>query len=152
MGEEYVARLSNQFYIVRTSWLFGKNRPNFVSQMIDSLTHKKTYRAVDDMVASPTYSLDLAEAIGRLIEKKTYGTYHLTNAGFASRYEVACEVSRILSVHDTSSIQKVKLDELGLAAKRPKQSVLENFMWNLEGYPPMRHWKEAVKHYINELR
>ncbi|MFH1380031.1 MAG: dTDP-4-dehydrorhamnose reductase [bacterium] len=151
IGEEFVKSLSSKYYIVRSSWLFGKSRSNYVVSMIESIKHKKPYRAADDMTASPTYVVDLARAVRYLIEQETYGVYHITNQGQASRYEVACEIGAYLKSSNVSNIQQVKLDTLGLAAKRPHYSILENYMWHLEGNPPMRHWKDAVKDFIKEV-
>lgn len=150
MGEKFVQQLTAKFYIVRIAWLFGKNKKNYIQQIADSIKNGKPYRAASDMVGSPTFTRDVAQAIAFLIERGTYGIYHVTNEGYASRYDVAMEIAQVLKKEPTT-IQKVTLDELKLPAKRPKSSILENYMWKLNGYPPLRHWKEAVRELVKEL-
>jgi dTDP-4-dehydrorhamnose reductase len=69
------------FYIVRTSWLFGKNGKNIVET-----------KAVDDQIGIPTYTVDVAKAIISLTDNK-FGVYHITNSGQCSWFEFAKEIS-----------------------------------------------------------
>jgi len=148
-GEWFVQQLLNKFYIVRVSWLFGASRPNFISQMASSLRAGKTIKTVTDMISAPTYVNDLAEAIGQLIEKPLYGVFHLTNKGFASRYEIAVTIADMLGA-PKNLIMKVTQDELRLPAKRPAFSGLRNYIWELEKLKPLRPWQEAVAEFLSE--
>ncbi len=146
-GETIVSSLLNKRYIVRVSWLFGKWRDNFVSQTVKMLKEGKNPVMVSDMVSSPTYVKDLSESIETLVDSHSYGTYHITNGGFASRYEIACEICNMLGVPNTM-IKKTTLAELHLLAPRPAFSGLEGTYWRLSGFKPLRHWKEAIKEFI----
>ncbi|MBD3272318.1 MAG: dTDP-4-dehydrorhamnose reductase [Elusimicrobia bacterium] len=149
-GEEYVRQLSDKFFIVRISSLFGRNRNNFVLSMMNAVLKGKPYTAAHDMIASPTYSKDLAKRIVFLIEQGALGTYHLTNAGNASRYQVGLEILRLLGKKsDQSMIKSCALETLNLPAKRPKSSILKNYVWELNNYPPARPWQEALRDLID---
>jgi dTDP-4-dehydrorhamnose reductase len=139
--------LSNKYYIVRTSWLYGSKRKNFVTQIAEALKEGKPANMVEDMVSSPTYVNDLAEAISRLVDSGKYGLYHLTNSGFASRYGIALEISKMMDI-PIRNIKKVKLSELSLPATRPSFSAMKNYVWQLSGFEPIRPWQEAVKEFL----
>ena len=147
-AEKFVSSLLNKFYIVRVSWLFGSWRDNFALQTIRQLNEGKSPTMVDDMVSAPTYVNDLAAAIGLLIKSHAYGTFHITNDGFASRYEIACEIANALGL-PTSLIKRVSLADLKLAAPRPTFSGLDNFYWRISGFSPMRPWKDAIREFVS---
>ncbi len=156
-GELYVESLVNKFYIVRSSWLFGKNGKNFVSTILDLAKQKKEIEVVNDQIGSPTYTKDLAQAIAQLIggESKDsitraslYGIWHITNSGQCSWYEFAGEILQDSDV----LVKPITSEELNRPAKRPRFSALENSVRKLQGWKPLRHWKEALKDYLKEIR
>lgn len=148
-GEFFVKHLLNKFYIVRSSSLFGRKRANFVSMIAKMAIEGKPLKVVRDQYTSPTYTRDLAGAISVLIEKPVYGTYHLTNSEGTGRQEVAGEVLKILG--KSIDIKLVKRQDI-FFANRPKDSRLQNFMWQAEGFKPLRSWKNAVREYMEEIK
>jgi dTDP-4-dehydrorhamnose reductase len=156
-GELYIDSLLNRFYIVRSSWLFGKNGKNFVTTILNLTKQKKEIEVVNDQIGSPTYTKDLAQAIAQLIEREgkdsvtrasLYGIWHITNSGQCSWYEFAGEI-----LQDSDVLLKpITSEELNRPAKRPKFSVLENSVRKLQGWKSLRHWKEALKDYLKEIR
>jgi len=66
-GEEAVLRLTEYYYIVRTSWLFGVHGRNFPRTILQLAASGKPLRVVDDQVGAPTYARDLAEAVLTLL-------------------------------------------------------------------------------------
>ncbi|MDD5687457.1 MAG: dTDP-4-dehydrorhamnose reductase [Elusimicrobia bacterium] len=159
-GEVIIQQLLNKYFIVRSSWLFGKNGKNFVKTVLNLAKEKKEIKIVNDQIGSPTYTKDLAESIKQLItmnyERSTglYGTYHITNSESCSWYDFAKEIIRQSGVRGPRSEVKIKpitTEELNRPAKRPKASILKNFMWELNGFEPVRSWKEALKSYLEEI-
>ena len=150
-AEIFVERLLNKYFIVRTSWLFGPSRATWVDRVLDLARDDKPIPAVLDMISSPTYTPDLARALLQLAESRHYGTYHLSNHDFCSRVELAQEVLKIhkLSDHD---LQRLTLPELRLAAPRPRFSGLNNLAWSLDGFPPLRSWKEALREHFSKKK
>ena len=88
-GEWYVSSILNKFYIVRIAFLFGENGNNFIKAILKNAKENDKLKVVTDLTGSPTYTVDLAQEIARLIETEYYGIYHITNKGFCSRYELA---------------------------------------------------------------
>lgn len=160
-GENYVKEICTRHYIVRTSWLFGLNGKNFVTTMLNLAKTKNEISVVDDQFGSPTYTFDLAQAIAKLIQRPTYGTFHITNSEFCTWNQFAKEIFECwqqISYCDNNSEEKhtlvkpITTEELNRPASRPKYSVLENYNWQLEGYEKLRSYKDALKDYLHLLR
>src|SRR5215211_3397127 len=90
-GEEHVRDLTNHWYIVRSAGVYGRGH-NFVRTMLRLGAERDVLKVKDDEFISPTYARDLAEGIAEVIEKRSYGLYHLTNAGSCSWYEFTQEI------------------------------------------------------------
>jgi dTDP-4-dehydrorhamnose reductase len=148
-GELYIRDLLNKFYIIRTSWLYGYHGPNFVTTMLNLAKKTKNITVVKDQIGSPTYTVDLAKAIKLLIKKPTYGIYHVTNSENCSWYDFAAEIFNQSQIE--VNLKPVTTEEFPRPAPRPKYSVLENYNWNMEGYPKMRSYKEALTDYLKLL-
>lgn len=151
-GEVFVQTLIQKYFIVRTSWLFGPSRATWVDHVAADARERKTVNTATDMTSSPTYAPDLAQAIKRLAESRHYGIYHLSNQGFCTRAELAEEVLRVNKIDSTGLIRRVTRADLHLPAPRPRFSPLENLMWRLDGFPPMRPWKEALREHFAKAK
>lgn len=151
-GELYVQQLLSKYFIVRTSWLFGPSRTTWVDRVAESAQHDKPIDAAQDMVSAPTYTPDLAQAVQHLCESRHYGLYHITNAGFCSRVELAQGVLKINKIGSEKSIRKMKLADLRLPAKRPHFSGLDNLAWRLDGFPVLRPWQEALQDHFSRKK
>lgn len=149
-GENFIKSLANKYYIIRTSWLFGKNGKNFVRTMLELSKTKDMLNIVNDQIGSPTYTLDLAKAIKQLVESGCYGTYHLTNSEHCSWFNFAKEIFEIAGVTHMK-LNPVTTEEFARPAPRPKNSVLEKFYWKLNGFNELRSYKDAVAEYIKGL-
>ncbi len=147
-GEQLIASLCSRHYIVRTAWLYGLHGKNFVRTMLQIGQKESTVRVVNDQLGSPTYTPDFAAGIAQLVRKPAYGIYHLTNQGTCTWYEFAKAIfeEANLSVH----VEPITTADLNRPAHRPAYSVLDNFMWRLEGFAPLRHYRDALKSYIQD--
>jgi dTDP-4-dehydrorhamnose reductase len=146
MGEQYVNSFTTRFYIVRTSWLYGKHGKNFVDTICRLLSEKDEIDVVDDQVGSPTYTYDLALTLRELIGKG-YGMYHITNSSHCSWFEFAQEIASLKS--SKTRIVPTTTDKFNRPAKRPAYSVLDNTLLRLEGIGELRHWKDALREYLS---
>ncbi len=147
LGEQYVTSLTNRFYIVRTSWLYGRNGKNFVETIVKLLSEKDEIDVVNDQVGTPTFTYDFAEKLKEIIGRG-YGIYHVTNSSSCSWYEFASEIARLTS--GKTIIKPTTTEKFNLPARRPSYSVLDNTMLRLEGIKELRHWKEALQSYIDK--
>jgi len=148
-AEIFIERLLNKYFIVRTSWLFGPARTTWVDRVMELANEDKPIHAALDMISSPTYTPDLAQALLRLTESRHYGIYHLSNHDFCSRVELAQEILKIHKRTDYKHLQRVTRPELRLPAPRPSFSGLDNLAWRLDGFAPLRSWKEALREHFS---
>ena len=146
MAEQFVSSLTNRFYIVRTSWLYGSNGKNFVDTITRLLAEQDTLRVVNDQFGSPTLTDDLARLLRELMGRG-YGIYHATNSGVCTWYEFAVEIAERLGI--SKQIIPVTSAEFNRPAKRPANSALNDTMLRLEGIPPLRHWEDALDDYLS---
>ncbi|MBU4310775.1 dTDP-4-dehydrorhamnose reductase [bacterium] len=103
-GEKHISLLLDRYFIIRTSWLFGKHGKNFVNTILKLAKEKKELKVVNDQVGSPTYTKDLAHAIKHLLNliqdlgsriQNLFGIYHISNNGSCSWYEFAQEILQV---------------------------------------------------------
>jgi dTDP-4-dehydrorhamnose reductase len=156
-GEENIRKALKNHYILRTSWLYGKNGKNFVDTIITKASTEKVLKVVDDQVGSPTYTKDLAKAIHKLLDRITEGPvarvqgpgiYHVSNAGKVSWYDYARTILKLAG--SKAKVLPISSKELARPAKRPEMSVLDNSKFTrLTGYK-MRNWKAALKEYLSK--
>ncbi len=146
-GENYVRALLTRFYIVRTSWLYGKQGHNFVKTILKLADENDELTIVDDQIGSPTYTNDLAETIARLIETEWFGIYHITNSGACSWFDFAREILE-KSGRDIGKVRPIRSKDLDRPAPRPAYSVLSNYMLELRGWSPLRSYQEALDAYF----
>ncbi len=146
LGEQFVASMTNRFYIVRTSWLYGSNGRHFVDTIRKLLAEKKELRVVNDQRGSPTLTDDLALTLKALIGRG-YGIYHATNAGICTWYDFAVAIAAKTGMK--TPIIPVTSAEFVRPAPRPANSALNNTMLRLEGIAPLRPWEEALQDYLS---
>lgn len=144
LGEDYVTNIMNNYFIVRTSWLFGKNGKNFVDTIIKK-SNEREIKVVKDQIGSPTYTKDLAAAVKVLIQNYNYGVYHITNSGTCTWFDFAKEILR--DINSKTKVVPIKSKELKRLAKRPKCSILINTKFKNK----LPFWNIALKSYLGDL-
>lgn len=148
-GENYLQSFLSRYFIVRTSWLYGKWGENFVATILKLAREESTLKVVNDQVGSPTYTKDLSQQIKRLVATELYGIYHITNSGRCSWYEFAQEILRLAGIKGVK-LTPLTSEELARPAPRPKFSVLDNYCLRLSLGDGMREWKEALEEYMEK--
>lgn len=150
-GEKFVQLICEKYFIVRTSWLYGKSGSNFVTKVLAKARQVSELSMVDDQFGSPTYTYDLALFISRLLESEHYGIYHASNRGVCSRYEFAQEILRIAGLGGVRLIP-VSADSFPLPAARPVRSDFDDQAIRLNGFERLRTWQDALEWFIvNDL-
>ncbi len=132
--------------IVRTSWLFGPGRKNFISTILNRCATAGGVKVVHDQVGSPTYAPDLADASLRLAKLRATGIVHVANSGQASWCEFASKAVTLAGLH--CPVQAITSADYPLKAVRPADSVLSTAHYTeLTGHH-MRPWPQALRDYI----
>lgn len=147
LGEQEVTNSLNNYYIIRTSWVFGKYGHNFVYTMRRLANEKDIITVVDDQVGRPTWTRTLAEFILFAIQNNIeFGTYHLSNDGSCTWFEFAKE---ILKNNDVEVIP-VSSEQFPQKAKRPSYSVMSLEKAKSTGFK-IPSWQEALDGMIKSL-
>lgn len=144
-GEQAIAAVFDQYYIIRTSWLYSKFGHNFMKTMLRVATERPSLNVVNDQIGTPTEATTLADALLQMIQssKHEHGIYHYSNEGVASWYDFAKEIFAVNNV-------KVELNAIPTAAyptpaKRPEYSVLDKTKIKTIFGIQIPDWKEALK-------
>ena len=148
IGEELVRSACQDHLIIRTSWAFGRNGKNFIRTIISAAREGRALRVVNDQRGCPTYTRDLASHTALMLKAGCRGTYHVTNSGSCTWYELAVRAL------DWAGLERVRITPVTTAdfprpAKRPANSILANSKLQREGLPLMRPWPIAAREYIN---
>ena len=148
-GEKYIQWITNRFYIVRTSWLYGKKGHNFVNTVLRLSRERDEIKIVHDQTGSPTWTVSLSAAIGRLIETGAFGIYHVTDdtGGGISWYDFAQEI--IASIGSDVKVEPVRTEDYPTAARRPRNSVLDmSLNAHIFGFRPPK-WSDALRDFLS---
>jgi dTDP-4-dehydrorhamnose reductase len=138
--------------IVRTAWLYGPPGNDFPAKILAAAEKARAsgerLKVVADEVGSPTYTVDLAEAIVELLGSgEIGGTHHVVNAGQASRADWARELFRAARV--SIEIEEVPASTWPRASTPPRWAVLDPTP--AAGGEPLRPWREALADYVPSL-
>ncbi|ABM28722.1 dTDP-4-dehydrorhamnose reductase [Nitratidesulfovibrio vulgaris] len=132
--------------VVRTAWLFGPGRRNFVQTILGLCAAKDDIQVVHDQTGSPTYTVDLAAGCVRLAELRATGLFHVVNAGQASWCELASEAVHLAGLH--CKVHAITSKDWPQKAARPAYSVLDTSRFTeVTGIVP-RPWPQALRDYI----
>lgn len=158
-GEKEIQKILEEYFILRTAWLYGLNGHNFIFTMLRLFQKKEKVEVVDDQRGSPTYANDLAEVILKIIQSgsKKYGIYHFSNEGVTNWYEFARAIYSkakkldLLCNGKKVEIKAIKTEEFPIAPVRPKNSILSKDKIKKEFNLNIRDWKEALDDFFNHF-
>ena len=141
--------LLEKYFIVRISWVFGKNGNNFIKTMLRLAETKTELNVVCDQIGSPTYTADLAPLLCDMIVTDKYGVYHATNEGVCSWAEFAQEIFRLAG--KDVKVHPVPTSEYPTRAVRPLNSRMSKDKLEKMGFARLPDWHDALARYIHEL-
>ena len=146
-GEIYLSNITEKHYRVRVSSLFGKagasaKGGNFVTTVLRRAQQGESLRVINDAEMSPTYTMDAAKEIWRLItEQRPFGVYHVTNGGHCSWYAFAKQILKLSGLKN--DVIPIDHTEYFTKAKRPLWSPLESVK-DIH----LRPWEEALEEFL----
>ncbi len=149
LGENYVKALCDRYFIVRTSWLFGKNSKTYIPKFLATEKKPVSINVICDQFASFTYAIDLAEAVFLLMKSENYGTFHIVNKGIGSWLDFALRAKELMKFK--TEINPTTTEELSLRAPRPRYSPLESRNFEFLFGRTMRSWEAALAQFIKSL-
>jgi len=151
-GEIAVANVLKEYFILRTSWLYSEHGHNFCKTMLRLGTERDVLQVVSDQVGTPTYAMDLAKVILKIIttDKVEYGTYHYSNEGVASWYDFA------KSIFDLSGIEvkvlPIRSSGYPTPAERPAYSVMDKSKIKTELGIEIPHWRDSLITAVQKIK
>lgn len=139
-GEGIVADTLDNYFIIRTSWVFGEFGNNFVYTMKRLAKEREKLTIVSDQIGRPTWTKTLAEFMIHLVEtNQEYGIYHLSNEEQTSWFGFAKEILK----NEDVKVRPVTSEEFPQKAYRPKHSVMSLDKAKSTGFNLIT-WQEAL--------
>ena len=148
-GELAVQELVEKNFILRISWVFGKNGNNFIKTMLRLGKERGAVSVVSDQIGSPTYTYDLAKLVVDMIQTDKYGVYHVTNDGICSWYEFACEIFKQTGMD--VKVMPLTTAEYPAKAARPFNSRMSKAKLEGAGFEMLPAWQDALKRYLRQI-
>jgi dTDP-4-dehydrorhamnose reductase len=157
-GETRTRDTTDTHYIIRTAWLYGGSKGNFVATMLSLFNKGGEVRVVSDQHGSPTWTKDLAAAVLRIVESGggEYGVYHYTGEGRTSWYGFAREIyeqGSALGLLDTKSVVvPIATSDYPTAARRPYNSCLSKERIRKTFGVAVPRWEDSLKNYLRGVQ
>lgn len=151
-GELAIIDELDQHVIIRTSWLYSEFANNFVKTMLKLGADRDELNIIADQVGTPTYAIDLANAIFDIIQhpEKKYGTYHFSNEGVTSWYDFA---KAIFDLSGTKvEVNPIPTSAYPTKAKRPHFSVMDKTKIKADYDVQVPYWLDSLKVCIEVLK
>jgi len=151
-GEQEVQDILEEYFIIRTSWLYSQFGANFFKTILRKLETEKELRITTSEIGTPTNANDLADFILNIISDNNdnYGIYHYSNLGEVTWYGFAKKIIEL-----SNKVDKVKLEKTAnypTLEKRPKYSVLDKSKIVKVFGSDILEWNESLKKLIVDLK
>lgn len=160
-GEENIARLCDDYAIVRAAWIYSPFAANFVSKMLELAADSAEIRVVADQIGNPTSAIDIADALLVMATRlradpapELRGIFHMTCAGEASWADVAELVFAQSARYGgkASKVVRIATSDYPTPARRPLNSRLDCSKLRAIYGLALPHWRESVPDCVRRLR
>ena len=149
-GEEKIIASGCRYIIIRTAWLYSEFGKNFCKTMLALTATKPSLKVVFDQCGTPTYALDLANAILAAIAKPVVGIYHYSNEGVCSWFDFTKMIQEY-SGQTACDVQPCHSDEFPSPVTRPAYSVLDKTKIKETFGLRIPYWTDSLKQCINNI-
>lgn len=150
-GEQKIMASGCKYVIIRTAWLYSEFGKNFCKTMLNLTATKPQLRVVFDQCGTPTYALDLANAILTILQNPQTGVFHYSNEGVTSWYDFTCMIARIAGNY-ACDIQPCYSSEFPSPVKRPAYSVLDKKTIKDTFGVKVPYWVDSLEICINNIK
>ncbi len=164
-GEQKIQATGCNYVILRTAWLYSEFGKNFVKTMLNLTATRPQLKVVFDQVGTPTYALDLANAISTIMEdyKKSCnmnsetcnyeksGIYHFSNEGVCSWFDFTKMIAEYAG-YTGCDIQPCHSEEFPSPVKRPSYSVLDKTKIKRVFPVAIPYWADSLKKCIKNIK
>ena len=153
-GEERIMAVGCNHVIIRTAWLYSEFGKNFCKTMMQLTSTKPQLKVVFDQVGTPTYALDLANAIAVVLDKfngSQTGVYHFSNEGVCSWFDFSKMIAQMAG-NTGCDIQPCHSNEFPSPVKRPAYSVLDKTKIKEVFGVSVPYWTDSLRVCIDNLK
>lgn len=150
-GEENIIASGCRYVIIRTAWLYSEYGRNFCKTMLELTATRPNLKVVFDQCGTPTYALDLAQAIFKILKSPRQGIYHYSNEGVCSWYDFTKMIARFAG-HNECDIQPCYSSEYPSPVKRPSYSVLDKRSIKETFGVEVPYWVDSLERCIGNLK
>jgi dTDP-4-dehydrorhamnose reductase len=150
-GEQVIAATMQEFYILRTSWLYSEHGNNFLKTMLKLGSTREELKVIADQVGTPTYAMDLANVIFHIIasSQHAYGIYHFSNEGVTSWFDFATAIFDISRM--PTRVLPIPGSEYPTKAARPAFSVMDKSKIKNTFNISIPYWRNSLEICLNKL-
>ena len=150
-GEQDIAEILPQHFILRTSWLYSEYGNNFVKTMLKLGAERDELKIISDQIGTPTYAIDLAHCILKIVSSTSqeYGIYHYSNEGVASWYDFARAIFDISAT--AVKVLPIRTHEYPTKATRPLFSVMDKSKIKKTFSLEIPYWRDSLIKCIEKL-
>lgn len=149
-GEKAIQIIFDDYFIIRTSWVYSQFGNNFMKSMLRLSKERETLSIVNDQIGTPTNAVDLAHVLVQIIlhtvqsqERKTYGIYNFSNEGHCSWFDFAKKIFEINNIK--IDLKPIPSSDYPTPADRPKYSVLDKNKIKRVFGVEVKNWEESLK-------
>ena len=150
-GEENIKASGCKYVIIRTAWLYSEFGKNFCKTMLNLTSSRSQIKVVFDQCGTPTYALDLASAIVKILLAPKQGVYHYSNEGVCSWYDFTKMIAR-LAGHNDCDILPCYSSEYPSAVRRPSYSVLDKRAIKETSGVDVPYWVDSLQRCIENMK
>jgi dTDP-4-dehydrorhamnose reductase len=144
-GELLASNICSAHYVVRLPCMFGPRQNlslGFVDKVVASLTSGATLKIAADKIDSPSYTMDLAQALLEIVDRsRPFGLYHLANVGAVSLFDFVVELASIANFN--IRVVPAKDADFPALADKPLKTAMSSAK-----LPKLRSWKVALRDYV----
>ncbi len=150
-GEQEVTKVLEQYFVIRTSWLYSEHGNNFMKTMLRLGAERSSLGVVSDQHGTPTYAKDLARFVLTLVknDSSAYGVYHYSNLGETTWYGFAKEIFKLSNLG--IDLKGIVTSEYPTPAERPKYSVLDKTKTMTTFHVQIPTWQAGLKEALSNL-
>jgi dTDP-4-dehydrorhamnose reductase len=151
-GELAIIDILEEYFILRTSWLYSEYANNFVKTMLKLGAEHDELNIIADQVGTPTYAIDLANSIFDIVDSKSsaYGIYHYSNEGVTSWFDFAIAIFQI-SETDVK-VNPIPGSAYPTKAARPSFSVMDKSKIKSTFNLTIPYWRDSLVKCIEKLK
>lgn len=153
-GEQKIIGSGCNYIIIRTAWLYSEFGRNFCRTMMKLTSEKPEIKVVFDQAGTPTYAMDLAKAIVKILTDRSFkgksGIYNYSNEGVCSWYDFAKMTARF-SGNAGCVVKPCHSDEFPSPVKRPAYSVLDKTKIKETFGVEVPYWTDSLEKCVGNL-